>query len=86
MQTNRKNITANRVDDKRTYFLRVRRVAAASSAHPMNFGQNQRAGIQDGTTLWTNSGPLKCSGANAASETAMKIQPKAMSCPSHEPQ
>ena len=77
MQTNRKNINPSSVDDKRTNFLTVRLVAAANSAHPINFGQNQRAGIQDGTTLWINSGPLKCSGANVASETAMKTAPSA---------
>jgi hypothetical protein len=34
MQTNRKNISPSRVDDKRTNFLTVRLVAAANSAHP----------------------------------------------------
>src|SRR2546425_5828236 len=34
MQTNSKNITPSRVDDRRTNFLTVRLVAAASSAHP----------------------------------------------------
>src|ERR1700680_2515542 len=81
MQTNRKNIKPSRVDDKRTYFLTVRLVAAASSAHPTKYGQNQCAGIQDGTIFRTNSGPRKCSGANTARGTAMKIQPKVMSLP-----
>src|SRR5271165_3130093 len=79
MQTKRKNISPSRVDDKRTNFLKVRLVAAASSAHPTRYGQNQRAGIQDGTICWTNSGPRKCSGANTASGAAIKTQPKVMS-------
>src|ERR1039458_3605212 len=52
MQTNRKNINPSRVDDKRTNFLTVRLVAAASSAHPTKYGQNQRAGIQTGAISW----------------------------------
>ena len=76
MQTKRKNISPSRVDDRRMYFLRVRLVAAASSAHPMKYGQNQRAGMQDGTMCATNSGPRKCSGAKMASGTAMKTQAK----------
>src|SRR5580700_7105918 len=79
MQTNRENISASRVDDRRTHFLKVRLVAAASSAHPTKYGQNQRTGIQDGTEFLTNSGPRKCSGANTASGTAKKTQPKVMS-------
>jgi hypothetical protein len=79
MQTNRKNINPSRVDDKRTNFLIVRLVAAASSAHPTKYAQNKCAGIQDGTIFWTNIGPWKCSGANIASGTAMKTQPKVMS-------
>ena len=77
MQTNRKNINPSRVDDRRTNFLTVRLVAAASSAHPTKYAQNKCAGIQDGTIFWTRIGPRKCSGANTASETAMKTQPKA---------
>ena len=46
MQTNRKNINPRRVDDRCTNFLRVRLVAAASSAHPTKYGQNERTGIQ----------------------------------------
>src|ERR1700675_526194 len=79
MQTNRKNINPSRADDKRTNFFTVRLVAAASSAHPTKYGQNTCAGIQDGTIFWINSGPRKCSGANTASGTAMKTQPKVMS-------
>src|SRR5450432_3443651 len=79
MHTNKKNINPSRVDDKRTNFLAVRLVAAASSAHPTKYAQNRCAGIQDGTEFWTNSGPRKCSGANIASETAMKTQPREMS-------
>src|SRR5260370_38603773 len=79
MQTNRKNIDPSRVDDKRTNFLTVRLVAAASSAHTTKYGQNECAGIQDGTIFRTNSGPRKCSGANTASGTAMKTQPKLIS-------
>src|SRR5438874_8851090 len=80
MQTNRKNINPSRVDDTRTNVLTVRLVAAASSAHPTTYAQNQRApGIQDGTIFWTNIGPWKCSGANTASGTAMKTGPKVMS-------
>src|SRR5882724_2775886 len=67
MQTNRKNINPSRADDKRTNFLTVRLVAAASSAHPTKYVQNKCAGIQEGTIFWTNSGPRKCSGANTAS-------------------
>src|SRR6266567_7419045 len=78
MQTNRKNINPSRVDDKRTSFLTVRLVAAASSAHPTRYFQNQGAGIQDGTIFWMNLGPRKCSGANTASGTAMKTQPKVL--------
>ena len=74
-----RNINPSRVDDKRANFL-VRLVAAASSAHPTKYGQNERAGIQDGAIFWINSGPpWKCSGANTASGTAMKTQPKVMS-------
>src|SRR6202020_1111501 len=79
MQTNRKNINPSRVDDRRTNFLRVRLVAAAISAHPTKYAQNKCPGIQDGTEFATNSGPRKCSGANTASETAMKTLPRAMS-------
>jgi hypothetical protein len=79
MQTNRKNINPSMVDDKRTNFLVVRLVAAASSAHPTKYAQNKCAGIQDGTKFATCIGPSKCSGANTASGTAMKIQPKVMS-------
>ena len=45
MQTKRKNISPSKVDDKRKNFLNVRLVAAASSTHPMKYGQNQRAGM-----------------------------------------
>src|SRR5271166_6912748 len=79
MQTKRKNISPSRVDDNRTDFLTVRLVAAASSAHPTKYAQNKCAGIQDGTIFRTNSGPWKCSGANTASGTAVKTQPKVMS-------
>src|ERR1039458_10468966 len=79
MQTNRKNINPSRVDERRTNFLTVRLVAAASSAHPTKYGQNQCAGIQDGAICWINSGPWKCSGANTASGTAIKTQPRVMS-------
>ena len=80
MQINRKNINPSRVDVKRTNFLTVRLVAAASSAHPTKYGQNQCTGIQDGAIFWIYLGPpWKCSGANTASGTAMKTQPKVMS-------
>jgi hypothetical protein len=79
MQTNRKNINASRVVDKRTDFLTVRLVAAVYSAHPTKYAQNKCAGIQDGIISGTPIGPPKCSGANTASGTAMKTQPKAMS-------
>src|ERR1700722_3072920 len=79
MQTNRKNINPSKVDDKRTNFLAVRLVAAASSAHPTKYAQKERPGIQDGTIFWTNSGPRKCSVANMASGTAINTQPKVMS-------
>ena len=59
MQTNRKNINPSRVDDKRTNFLTVRLVAAASSAHPTKYAQNKCAGIQDGTTFWITAVRLK---------------------------
>src|SRR5437660_3450045 len=80
MQTNRKNINPSRVDDKRTNFATVRLVAAASSALPTTYGQIQWIGIQDGAISWIYAGPRwKCSGANTASETAMKTEPKVMS-------
>src|SRR5580692_4044902 len=79
MQTNRNNIDPSRVDDKRTNFLTVRLVAAANSAHPTKYAQNKCAGIQDGSIPGTPIGPPKCSGANTASGTAMKTQPKVMS-------
>ena len=41
MQTNRKNINPSSVDNKRTNFLTVRLVAAASNAHPTRYGQNK---------------------------------------------
>jgi hypothetical protein len=67
-----RNISPSRMDDKRTNFHTVRLLAAASSAHPTKYGQNERAGIQDGAIFWINSGPpWKCSGANIASGTAM---------------
>src|SRR5580704_491914 len=79
MQTNRKNISPSRVDDKRSNFLSVRLVAAASSADPTKYTQNQCAGIHEGTIFRTNSGPWKCSGAKTASETAMKTEPNVIS-------
>jgi hypothetical protein len=79
MQTNRKNIRPSSVDDNRTHFIAVRLVAAASSAHPTKKGQKKCAGMYDGTMFRTKSGPPKCSGANIASETAIKIQLKVMS-------
>src|SRR5580692_12556515 len=79
MQTNRKNISPSSVDDKRSNFLSVRLVAAASSADPTKYTQNQCAGIHDGSIFRTNSGPWKCLGANTASEAAMKTEPNVMS-------
>src|ERR1700745_1417123 len=82
MQTNKKNINPSNVDDKRSYFLTVRLVAAASSAHPIKYGQIQRSGIHDGAICWIYSRPpWKCSGANIGSETAMKIEPSVMRLP-----
>ena len=77
MQTNRKNINPSKVDERRTNFLTVRLVAAANSAHPTKYAQNKCHGIHDGTISAIPIGPPKCSGANTASETAMKIQPEA---------
>src|ERR1035437_6908083 len=78
-QTDRKNINPSRVDDKRTNFLTVRLVAAASSAHPTKYVQNKCAGIQDGTISWIGLGPQKWSVPNTASGTAIKTDPKVMS-------